>query len=178
VKAATKTKVERGFWLLSLLIISFIAKGEELYKGTDPTGIVRYSDKPFPGSKSYTLNPLPVFSASPSLNKEIPKTEKTDIAYQLQIVFPENNQIFSVDMQSIQVKLSFTPTAPPNAKIRLVLNGESLPLFSNLNELTLQTLPRGTYQLQAALLSPQNLNQITAISDTVTFYQQRPFVKK
>ncbi len=167
------------YWLFPLLLIPFIVKGEDFYKGADSAGVIRYSDKPFPGAKPYSTNPLPLFSPSLSSKKEIPPMPTSPSgAYQLNIVSPENNQIFSVDMQSIPVKLSLTPPLPPNAKIRIILNGNSLPLFSDLNEISLEALPRGTYQLQAELLTPQQTDQISAKSSLITFYQQRPFVKK
>jgi hypothetical protein len=163
----------RIFFLLLLFPLSCLA--EEIYKGFS-SGNIRYSDKPFPGGKVYALNPLPTSRAHLEEKKdEEPKEEKQ--AFEITILFPENNHIFQHDTQSLPVKLKTTAPIPKDTEIFLKLNEERLGPFTDLSNITLSPLPRGTYQLQAVLLSRHN-STTYAISEIITFYQQRPFIKK
>ncbi|MCS5712662.1 DUF4124 domain-containing protein [Candidatus Berkiella aquae] len=163
------------YLLLLALIYSSAPFAETIYKGTDGSGRTIYSDQPFENSNKIEIESPQTYSAPPVTTKIEPLTKSKAIVYQLSIVAPEQNQTFTNEITTIDVKVNITPTLQPGDKIQLLLNGQPYGTPSESTSFTLQSLFRGAYRVQAQVISAQT-NQSIAQSNEVTFYQKRPML--
>lgn len=161
--------------MLALMIFSSAPFADTIYKGTDNSGRVIYSDQPFENSNKIEIESPQTYSAPPITTKIDPLTKNKAITYQVNIVAPEQDQTFTNEITTINVKLTITPPLQPGDKIQLLLNGQPYGPPSESTSFTLQSLFRGAYRVQAQVISAQT-NQSIAQSNEVTFYQKRPML--
>ncbi len=170
-----------SFYLLAVLVLFAQAlTAETVYKGTDANGRTIYSDQPFPNSEKITItttpNPPPANKPIQSTNTKPAHQEVLD--YKVSITEPTDQQTFTNDITSIEVKVSITPKLAPNDRIHLEINGEPFGEYSQATNFVLNQFPRGTYLIQAVITSADYLKTPIAKSQTVTIYQQRAIARR
>ncbi len=155
---------------------------DTVYKGTDANGHTLFSDQPFPNSEKITITPPPPTSQNHS-HKQLESTKANPplpevIDYKISIVEPTDQQTFTNDITSIEVKISVTPKLAANDRIHLEINGEPFGEYSQATNFVLNQFPRGTYRIQAIITSADFLKVPIAKSQTVTIFQQRAIAKR
>lgn len=163
--------------IASIIVFAFTPQtllAETVYKGTDAKGNPVFSDKPFPNSEEIKIAPVQTYSAPP-----VPTTSNTEntqasapVSYNVSIIEPKTEQLYTHDIQSIPVSISIAPQLQPTDSIVLMLNNQSYGTFDNPAGITLDNLPRGQYQMQINVVSKSD-NKIISQSPAVTFFQQR-----
>lgn len=161
------------FTLIATLVFYTQASFADVYKGQDKNGNTIYSDKPFENSNKIDLELSPTYSTPPVTTK-LEATKKVDaISYQVSIVAPAQDQTFTNEITTIDVKVNVTPALQKGDKIQLFLNGQPHGSPSESTTFTLQSLFRGAYTIKAQIV---NERATLATSQEVTFYQKRPMI--
>jgi len=165
------------YFLLSTLVLHAPVSLADVYKGKDSSGNTIYSDKPFAGAEKIEVAPGTTYS-SPPVSAQLEPTKKTEeVAYQLSIVSPSQDQTFTTDIKSITVSVSINPSLQAGDKIQLLLNGQPHGNASDATTFTLDSLFRGSYTVQALVINEKHPNVPVAKSNQVTFYQRRTSVR-
>jgi hypothetical protein len=165
-------------WIALGLVAACAADAAVIYKWTDADGVVHYSDQAVPGAEkivtsSSSRNGIAVgaarapSSAAPG-NKAASRFDFAAFA----IESPAKEQSFYGD-EVIPVRLRLEPELKPNQTISWYLNGTPLteqPPTSR--SFTLQSLPRGTYEISATITD--TVTGESQNSDGVTFYVRQP----
>jgi Domain of unknown function (DUF4124) len=165
-------------WIALGLVAACAADAAVIYKWTDADGVVHYSDQAVPGAEkivtsSGSRNGIALGSArAPSSaaagNKAASRFDFAAFA----IESPAKEQSFFGD-EVIPVRLRLEPELMVNQTISWYLNGAPLtdqPPTSR--SFTLQSLPRGTYQISATITD--TVTGESQNSDGVTFYVKQP----
>ncbi len=162
---------------LGALVFFTQALCADVYKGTDSSGKTIYSDKPFENSEKIEVELSPTYTSPPINTKLEPTQKETPISYQLSIIAPIQDQTFTTDIRSIDVKVSVTPALQKGDKIQLLLNGQPHGSPSDATTFTLESLFRGAYTVQAQVIREEHPGSPLATSPTVTFYQRRTSIQ-
>ena len=167
------------FSALYLMANLGVCVAETVYKSTHAQGVPEFSDLPTPNSQTIEVQPAQTYSPpdySKILNAVDAKIDKESVHYQISITQPENEHNFTTDTHSFPVSVSVEPALKKGDKIQLLLNGQPTgPLYSS-TQMTVnppERLPRGSYQLQARVVSEADPKIIKGESSTITFYQFR-----
>jgi hypothetical protein len=167
-----------GFWVL--VLIASVAVAETVYKGKDAAGNTIYSDQPVSNGKAIEITvPPPVYT--PPVTQTINTGDTSvpaPVKYTVLISEPQNDQTYNTDQENIQVKLSIEPALKEDYKIRLFLNASPFPTLYDSPTITLDRLSRGAYQLQAQIVSKNDIEHPVAQSDVVMFFQKRTTINK
>lgn len=163
--------------LVALVVYSTAPLADAVYKGKDSSGKTIYSDKPFEGSQQVEVDLAPTYSSPPVTTKLNPTQKTTPLSYQLTILTPSQDQTFTNEITTINVGVSITPGLQKGDKIQLILNGQPHGTPSEATTFTLQNLFRGSYKVQAQVISEGNPNTPLAQSNEVTFYQKRGMIR-
>lgn len=150
-----------------------------IYKWTDADGVVHYSDQAIPGAEKIVTSSnssngigggTHAQSAASAPSRQAPPSR---VAYTtFTIESPAKDQVFFGD-EIIPVRLHLDPDLKPDQTITWTLNGAPLtdqPPTSR--SFTLQSLPRGTYQISATLMD--TVTGESQASEGVTFYVRQP----
>ncbi len=176
-------KITLPFFAILALVIAPELFATSVYKGKDSNGNLLFSDQPIPNGEKIDIKPIQTYS-TPSLTTPVAQAndngkdknkEKEIIAYQLHILQPKNEENFTGDIADVSVNISVTPELAATDKIRFLLNSKPHGELSHKTSTTLNALERGAYTLQAEVVSPNG--KIKGQSDTVTFFQKRPFIR-
>lgn len=161
------------FTLIATLVFYTQASLADVYKGQDQNGNTIYSDKPFENSNKIDIELSPTYNTPPVTTK-LESTKKVEpISYQVSIVAPTQDQTFTNEITTIEVKVNVTPALQKGDKIQLLLNGQPHGSPSENTTFTLQSLFRGAYTVKAQIV---NQGATLATSQEVTFYQKRPMI--
>jgi hypothetical protein len=164
-------------WFALGLVAACAADAAVIYKWTDADGVVHYSDQAVPGAEkivtsSNSSNGIGGGARAPSVaapsKKPLSRIEYTTFA----IESPAKEQVFFGD-EIVPVRLRLDPELRPNQTIGWYLNGSPLtdqPPTSR--SLTLQSLPRGTYQISATITD--TVTGESQSSEGVTFFVRQP----
>ena len=164
-------------WFALGLVAACVADAAVVYKWTDADGVVHYSDQPVPGAEKITTsssssNGIGVGAArGPSVAAPAKKAPSRIEYTSFAIESPAKEQVFFGD-DLIPVRLRLDPELKPNQTIGWYLNGSPLTDQSpTSHSFTLQSLPRGTYQISATIT-----DTVTGESQNsdVTFYVRQP----
>jgi hypothetical protein len=149
-----------------------------IYKWTDPSGLVHYSDQPVPGAEKIiisgsSLNGMASGSsqgkpagASPQ-KPAVPGTGYNRFA----ITSPAPDQTFFGD-ETVGVHLALEPDLKPDQSITWHLNGKELEEQPATTQFTLPHLDRGTYVI-AATITDQKTGSSQS-TDSVNFFVRQP----
>jgi len=164
-------------WFALGLVAACAANAAVIYKWTDADGVVHYSDQAVPGAEkivtsSSSSNGIAVGAArGPSTaasNKAQSRLDYTTFA----IESPTKEQVFFGD-EIIPVRLRLDPDLKANQAIGWYLNGSPLTdQTPTSRSFTLQSLPRGTYQISATLTD--TVTGETQNLEGVTFFVRQP----
>jgi hypothetical protein len=150
-----------------------------IYKWTDASGLVHYSDQPVPGAEkiitsSGSLNGM-ISTASPgtAAGASAQKPVVPGIGYnRFAITSPTPDQAFFGD-EAIGVHLALEPDLKPDQSITWHLNGKELEdQGTSATQFTLPHLDRGTYVIAATITDQKTGSSQT--TDSVNFFVRQP----
>lgn len=163
-----------------LLFFTPLLLANTVYKGTDDQGNTVFSDQPTLDSQKIEIQSPQTYSPPPlpidNQNSAHTKRAVEEIHYQVSILKPENKETLPTSTQSFQVLLSINPELEKGDKIQLLLNGEPYGSLYSTTNITVSPdirLSRGSYELQARVVSEKNPTEIKGESSTIIFYQFR-----
>lgn len=174
--------------LAGLMFFTPALLAETVYKSTDAQGNTVFTDLPTPDSQKINIQPAQTYSLPspppPNGEGENGKLEKlkdfldnsSESRYEVSILSPQDKETLSTDIHSFTVSISVNPQLKEGDKIQLLLNGEPYGEPSTSTDIVVSPdvrLPRGSYQLQARVVSGENPSTIKGESSTITFYQFR-----
>lgn len=148
-----------------------------IYKWTDASGLIHYSDQPVPGARRVEIvadvpihgsPPPPPPSEASSAPSAPPLAVVPYSTFAISSPTPEQTFV-SVD---VPVSLSLQPKLQPAHVLGWTLNGSTLAADANQTHFTLSNLPRGAYTLSATISDRTTAQPVNSAS--VTFYVQRP----
>jgi flagellar hook-associated protein FlgK len=170
--------------LLTMLVLFAQASfAETVYKGTDANGNTIYSDQPIEHGEKIEITVPPGYKLPPvnqnsnQDNNATTTSQDKIIDYKVSIIEPNDQQTFSNDITSIDVKLSIIPKLQESDQVHLIINGQP-GVASNTSTFTLNQLPRGSYSIIAEIFSIKDPTKIRGKSQSVTIYQQRAIAKR
>jgi hypothetical protein len=153
---------------------------DTVYKSIDAQGNTVFTDLPTPDSQKIDIQPAQTYNLPPPSSKEEQRDQSDTLFdnthYNVQILSPEDKHTFSTDIHSFTVSLSVEPSLRGGDKIQLLLNGEPYGSLYSTTDITITPdvrLARGSYQIQARVVSENNPSKIKGESATITFYQFR-----
>jgi hypothetical protein len=165
-------------WIALGLVAACAADAAVIYKWTDADGVVHYSDQAVPGAEkivtsSSSRNGIAVGAArGPSVAAPGTKAASRLEYAAFAIESPAKEQSFFGD-EVIPVRLTLDPVLKLNQTISWYLNGSPLTdQPPTTRSFTLQSLPRGTYQISATITD--TVTGESQNSDGVTFYVRQP----
>jgi hypothetical protein len=149
-----------------------------VYKWTDSSGVVHFSDQPVPGAEkiitsSGTSNGIGGQASAPSTaSAPSVKPPPGGLIYtELSIDSPAKEQVF-FGADTVSVHLHLTPGLRQNHTVTWHLNGQQLDDQAGAVAFTLQPMPRGTYAITATVSDPATGESRS--TDSVTFYVRQP----
>lgn len=166
--------------LIVLSLVAMVSKAE-IYKWTDSSGIVHFSDKPHPGATSINLPEAPVAStASPEQteNNEAPPLEKKAeavVEYEsISISQPKNEETIRNNQGYVPVITEISPDLHTGDSLQLLFDGKAIGDPQSALVFTLKDVNRGAHTLAVQVVDASQA--VLATSESVTFYMQRPRV--
>lgn len=167
-------------FLVELIFFVPTLLAETVYKSTDAQGNTIFTDSPTPDSQKIEIQPAQTYNLPPRQEEAQEPNESndlpTDTHYKVKILSPENKHTFSTDIHSFTLSLSVDPALKDNDKIQVLLNATPLNSLYDTTEITVTPdvrLSRGSYQIQARVVSENDPSKIKGESGTVTVYQFR-----
>ncbi len=161
-------------------LAAFAGQAAVVYKWTDSSGVVHYSDQPVPGAQRIyttsanmgTVAPPPSAADDPIPPPVVPPAPRVLGYTEFAIVSPQPNQTFFGD-EVITVSLSLNPALRQNHVLSWHLNGQELQgQGPNAEQFDLPHLDRNTYALTATITDPQTGDSRS--TDSVTFFVHQP----
>jgi Domain of unknown function (DUF4124) len=169
----------RRLWILPAVLAALAGQAAVIYKWTDSSGLVHYSDQPVPGAEkiitsSSSLNGMA--SGSPAGTAAGASEQKPAVpgsAYnRFAITSPVPDQTFFGD-EAIGVNLALEPDLKPGQSITWHLNGKELEdQGPAATQFTLPHLDRGTYVIAATITDQKTGSSQT--TDSVNFFVRQP----
>jgi len=165
--------------MLSGLLAVYAGHAAVVYKWTDPTGLVHYSDQPVPGAEkivtsSSALNGMASGArTATAAGTSAPKPAVAALGFnRFSITSPAPDQTFFGD-ETIGVHLALEPDLTPDQSITWHLNGKELAdMGPTATQFTLPHLDRGTYVLAATVTDQKTGSSQT--TDSVNFFVRQP----
>jgi hypothetical protein len=161
------------------VLAAFAGQAAVVYKWTDSSGLVHYSDQPVPGAEKIvtsggSLNGM-TSTASPGTvaGAGAQKPAVPASAYnRFAITSPAPDQTFFAD-EAIGVHLALEPDLKPDQSITWHLNGKELEdQGASATQFTLPHLDRGTYVIAATITDQKTGSSQT--TDSVNFFVRQP----
>lgn len=166
--------------LYTLIILSGTTFAD-VYRHTDKTGNVQYSDTPHTADDAPislpSLNEVPLSTTSDSI--EFNTAQKPIVAYTITVDSPVDNAIFSHDSIAIPVQATISPSLQENHFLQYYQDGLTIGDPTKETTKTLENLSRGAHTIQISVIERmQNergltVEQTLSRSSVVTIYQQR-----
>lgn len=178
-------------YLLILCCLLSTSVFATIYRGVESNGTIVYSDTPLPHGdvvKVSDINTVPPPESSgeekpvpaptqdsPPLTTtavdEVSTSSKTMVSdYEITIVQPTEGETIQND-RNVLVRLRITPELDSEDKAQLLLDGKPYGEPESKDSFTLIDIPRGTHQLQARIIDPE---QKSKVSSSITFYVHQP----
>ena len=159
------------------LIGIFCSAQSQIYKWTDSSGHVHFSDEPHPGAQSVDLPPPQTFSSPPIQKKTTSTTSDEDkdqesIDYKIQIVQPEPQATIRNNQGYVPIVVQTKPELKGGAKLQVMYDGQPLGKPSTSTTFTLRDVYRGSHTVSAKVIGA-NGKEISQ-AEPVTFYMHRP----
>jgi hypothetical protein len=163
-----------------LLATSLWAQTTQVFKWTDGSGNVHFTDKPHPGAEEIPLpSAQPSSSAQPPnptpIKQEAQGADEQVTAYQnISIVQPSEQETIRNSQGYISVILDIQPKLMPGDKVQMIYDGAPVgePLATTV--IALQDVHRGSHTLAAQILDGDG--NLLMKSATITIYMMPPRV--
>lgn len=174
---------------LIVLILMFVVMSPSLaqvYRWTDSSGIVHFSDKPHPGAEVITLPAdqkfnTPVSTPAPeSGTTDADATEDTVPAgkvkreYLVEISQPVQDETIRNNQGYVPVVISVEPELRSGDRFQVLFDGHAIGKPQEGKLFALNGIDRGTHTIGVQIIDEDG--KILNTSDAITFYMQRPRV--
>lgn len=167
-----------GLWII-IAMSPLLAQSSQIYKWTDSSGSVHFSDKPHPGAEEIELPAVQTYSAPKMPAQPIPPTpiveeEETTGYEKLKIVQPEDQATIRNPQGFVSVLVDMQPKLKRGDKLQLLYDGSPVaepqisPVFA------LQNITRGSHTLSAQILNGNG--NVLASTEPITIYMMPPRV--
>lgn len=168
--------IKYPLFFLVLLLVSTHLIHAQIYKWTDGSGNVYFSDKPHPGAEEIELPPIQSFS-SPAPEPTTPLTEENkspDANYSISIVEPTDQATIRNNQGLVTIQLQVKPELNGGNKVQVMLDGQPLGTPQASTVFAIQDVKRGAHTLTAKVVDDKG--QALATSESLTFFMHRPRV--
>jgi hypothetical protein len=156
--------------LLPLLILLPSPALGEVYKWTDASGRVQYSDRPVQGAQPV---PVPTKKApTESDQTQTPVPGQLGPYTQLDIVTPEPNATFRDAEGKVELGLLLEPAPMEGHRLQILLDGTPIPGDVPGTQILLTGVRVGSHQVQARI--QDLLDKVVATSAVITFHVRKP----
>lgn len=174
--------------ILALLFIGQSVYAKTVYKSQDSQGRTLYTDQPdAEGEKIIIQTPKPSTpndSVAPTIEQKPLPVIDTDpekstqvTSYQMVMLQPKNETVFTHEVEEISVKLFIEPNLHPDDRIQIKVNDEILGGFRQTPEFNLPKLNRGQYDIEAMIVDKSGKGKPKGQTDKIRIYQIRQTIK-
>ncbi len=164
-----------------LLATSIIAQTTLIYKWTDSSGNVHFTDKPQPGAEEIKLPAAQTYSSpqtkntSPSNGQAQQSTEEKPNHYEnISIVQPSDQETIRNTQGTISVILDIKPKLMPGDNVQMIFDDSLVGQPEATTVIALQDVTRGSHTLTAQVMDSQG--NILTKSAMITIYMMPPRV--
>lgn len=174
-------------WCLLPLIAS-----AAIYKSVDKHGNITFSDQPQQNSRQFQIGPAQGFDSPPqkqnisaAKNTDVKKSSAVQHSYSsLKISSPENNAIFYMGRDSIDVSAMVTPSLQAGDEAVLQVDGQAVSTIAGPTEnlkLRLTTITAGKHSMVVEIRSQGSNGKALKTSNRITYYvlvhHHKPVIK-
>ncbi|WP_133127299.1 DUF4124 domain-containing protein [Legionella nagasakiensis] len=163
--------------LLLCFLIMISPLQAQIYKWTDSSGNVHFSDKPHPGAEKVELPEVQTFSSplpspdSPSLADEATES-LTD--YTITILAPKDQETIRNNQGYVAVNIQLEPELKTGDKLQMIFDGMPLGEPQATTVFALRDMNRGSHTLAVQVVNEKS--KVLKTSDTITIFMHRPRV--
>ncbi len=166
----------RNYWLFLGIFIAISPLHAEIYKWTDSTGNVHFSDKPHPGAEEIQLPKVQTYS-TPSVPVAAKTSEEItnvsgDTYEKINIVQPEDQATIRNTEGYVSIIAELQPALKKGDKIQIIFDGSPLGEPQATTVIALRDINRGSHTLAVQAVSPKGKALIT--SDPITIFMMPP----
>ncbi|MCP5019272.1 MAG: DUF4124 domain-containing protein [Ketobacter sp.] len=164
----------RTFAIFSILaLFSLQATAATVYKYTDESGNLVFTDEPTEGAEKMDVKPVATIPAIPVPAADTSDTTTpTEFKYdKVTIITPSNDEHFINNGGQVSVQVALSPALRKNDKLQLKFNGTNHGKLQRSPSFKLDNLDRGEYATQVVVVD--NKGKEIGSSETVTFYVKR-----
>ncbi len=177
-KPASRARLRGKFGLLGLVPLLAMPVDAGVYKWTDESGQVHYTDQYQEGSEAvdlpeptvYTPAPVPGTAESPAFESKGKATSTGDYDL-LEVAAPAEGETIRSNEGKVRVDLRLEPTLRQGDMIELFLDGNKIPGKLRSPSATLSNLDRGTHSFKARVVNASGQELIS--SQPVNFHLRR-----
>ena len=166
--------------LLLLILVSWPLLAKDVYKWTNESGEVVYSDTyrhgaeriRVSGSKSSPSSVPDTPEGSPS-----PEPDVEDVTYRsFEVVLPENDQTIRSNEGTVGVSLALSPALAANHSIHVFVDGNRIEGEMKSTQFSLNNLNRGTHSLEVKVVD--DTGNALASAPAVNFHLRKASIIK
>lgn len=176
-------KIIKGFSFLCLAVFAGSLVHAEIYKWTDSSGSVHYSDTPQPGAQRMELPGIQSFSPpDPGAQTQDPASDSQTLGdinavkgYKtLTIVQPADQATIRNNQGYVLVNVDIDPALKTGDSLQIVFDGNPFGKPQTNQSFAFSNVDRGTHSIAAQVLDKNGHMILT--SQAIQFFMQRPRV--
>jgi hypothetical protein len=160
--------------LIILLLLCPLLATAQVYKHVDRDGNVTFSDVPAPDSEKIDIRVSNTVAPPPVVSRPQEAPAAAPASYTVAITAPEPEAVIPRGPGNFSVSASVSPAPDTAMQLQLIMDGDPYGAPQSQPQWNLTNVPRGTHELQVAIISDKGKN--LAQSDPVTVYVFRPSV--
>lgn len=173
----------RVFLIGILALLISIPAGATIYRWTDSSGQVHFTDEPHEGAVTVDLPPVQMYSPPPqepnkedsSQAKQPDDDESLSPSYKaVKIVQPIPDATIRNNQGLVPILVEFEPKLRKNDKVQLIYDDKPMGEPQNSGTFTLTNVFRGSHTVSVQVLSEDG--SVINESEPVTFFMHRPRV--
>ncbi|WP_367607198.1 DUF4124 domain-containing protein [Legionella sp. W05-934-2] len=173
----------RVFLLGVLAFLVNIPAEAKIYRWTDSSGQVHFTDQPRPGAEQIDLPPIQTYSPPEPSKEATNDDDQSDSANDdevspgykvLSIVQPTPEATIRNNQGLVPILVELEPKLRKNDKVQLIYDGKPIGDPQNTTTFTLTNVFRGSHTVSVQVLSDKGA--VLNTSETVTFHMHRPRV--
>ncbi|MCU7842248.1 MAG: DUF4124 domain-containing protein [Candidatus Thiodiazotropha sp. (ex Monitilora ramsayi)] len=166
--------------LLLLILITWPLLAKDVYKWTNESGEVVYSDTYRDGAERIRVSgsrSSPSSAPDTTEGSTSPESEVEGVTYQsFEVVQPENDQTIRSNEGTVNVGLALSPALAANHAIHVFLDGNRLEGEMKSTQFSLNNLNRGTHSLEVKVVDDKG-NALTS-APAVNFHLRKASIIK
>ena len=165
--------MRRIYFVFCLLIIVLPVQAQ-IYKWTDSSGNVHFSDKPHPGSEKIELPSVQTYSSPviPTSNAAPPITSEANSYEKVTIVQPEDQVTIRNTEGYVSVVCEVEPSLKSEDKVQLLFDGSVLGSPQSALVFALKSIDRGSHTIAVQVVDSEG--KVLATSAATTIFMQPP----